>query len=102
MLIGWEESDAEAKAWVSEFMRALSERGWVEGRNIRLSVRWAGDRIDTTTTFSKELVGSNCIPTFFLACLFKGTERDQVLGFLYRPNKNGPEAIRAHLLYRLQ
>ena len=56
ILMGYAEGDAEAKALLLEFTQALSEFGWIEGRNLRMDIRWAPGRIDLMRTFAKELV----------------------------------------------
>ena len=54
--MGYAEGDAEAKALLLEFTRALSYFGWIEGRNLRIDIRWAPGRIDLMRTGAKELV----------------------------------------------
>jgi putative ABC transport system substrate-binding protein len=56
VLSAFNEDDPEAKAYLSEFVRALQELGWSVGRNLRMDVRWAGDNVDQMRTFAKELV----------------------------------------------
>jgi len=56
ILMGYAEGDTEAKALLLEFARALSEFGWIEGRNLGVEIRWAPGRIDLMRTFAKELV----------------------------------------------
>jgi putative tryptophan/tyrosine transport system substrate-binding protein len=56
VLMGYSEADPEAKALLAEFTRGLSELGWIEGRNLRMDVRWAPGRTDVMHTFAKELV----------------------------------------------
>ena len=56
ILMGYAEGDAEAKALLSEFTQALSDFGWIEGRNLRIDIRWAPGRIDLMRTCAKELV----------------------------------------------
>ena len=65
VLMGYGEADPEAKALLSEFTQALSELGWIEGRNLRTDVRWAPGRTDLMHTFAKELV--NLQPDVILA-----------------------------------
>ena len=36
VLMGYAETDPQAKALLAEFTRAVSEFGWIEGRNLRL------------------------------------------------------------------
>ena len=55
-LMGYGEADPEAKALLAEFMQGLSALGWIEGRNLRMDVRWAPGRTDLMHTFAKELV----------------------------------------------
>jgi putative tryptophan/tyrosine transport system substrate-binding protein len=52
VLMGYAESDPEAKGWLSEFAQGLSELGWITGRNLRMDIRWEGD----DRTHAKELV----------------------------------------------
>jgi putative ABC transport system substrate-binding protein len=56
VLMGYSEADPEAKALLAEFTQGLSELGWIEGRNLRMDVRWAPGRTDVMHTFAKELV----------------------------------------------
>ena len=41
VLMGYGEGDFEAKAFLAEFTQGLSALGWIEGRNLRMDVRWA-------------------------------------------------------------
>jgi putative ABC transport system substrate-binding protein len=52
------ESDREGQAYVAAFREGLQQRGWTEGRNIRIDYRWAtsGDA-ESMQRFAKELVG---------------------------------------------
>jgi putative tryptophan/tyrosine transport system substrate-binding protein len=65
VLMGWDESDSDAQGWLSAFMQGLSELGWISGRNVRMDVRWSGDRADRMRVFAKELV--NLQPDLILA-----------------------------------
>ena len=56
VLMGYGEADPEAKALLAEFTQGLSALGWIEGRNLRMDVRWAPGRTDLMRTFAKELV----------------------------------------------
>lgn len=48
--------DSITQARVTAFRNAVRELGWIEGRNVRFEVRWAGGDIDRTRTFAHELV----------------------------------------------
>jgi putative ABC transport system substrate-binding protein len=56
VLMGYAETDSEAKALLGEFTHALSEFGWIERQNLRIDVRWAPAKTDLMRTFAKELV----------------------------------------------
>jgi putative tryptophan/tyrosine transport system substrate-binding protein len=56
-LIGGAESEAYRQANVEEFRKALQELGWIEGRNIRIDLRWAAGDFDRARSFSAELIG---------------------------------------------
>jgi putative tryptophan/tyrosine transport system substrate-binding protein len=52
-----DENDAVAKTFVSAFMQALADLGWVDDRNVRMDLRWAGGDIDWSRALARELVG---------------------------------------------
>jgi putative ABC transport system substrate-binding protein len=54
--MGYAETDPQAKAMLAEFTRAVSEFGWIEGRNLHMDVRWAPGNTDLMRAFAKELV----------------------------------------------
>jgi putative ABC transport system substrate-binding protein len=56
VLMGWDESDTEAKGYLSAFTQGLAELGWTDGRNMRMDVRWAAANVDRARTFAKGLV----------------------------------------------
>src|SRR6516165_389734 len=50
VLIPLDENDPEGKRRYSGFTQALADLGWIDGRNVRMDVRWGGgdiNRIDT-------------------------------------------------------
>jgi putative ABC transport system substrate-binding protein len=56
VLMGWSESDPEAKSDLAAFVQGLQQLGWVDGRNVRIDYRWANGDVDRMRTFAKELV----------------------------------------------
>jgi putative tryptophan/tyrosine transport system substrate-binding protein len=80
VLMALDETDPEAKAF-SGFTQGLAELGWVEGRNLRMDVRWVGD-VDRMQVFAKELVAQQ--PEAILA---QGT---QVVAAFQRETKTIP------------
>ena len=56
VLLSVAESDPEGKAQLSGFTLGLAELGWIDGRNLRMEVRWCGGDVDQIRTFAKELV----------------------------------------------
>jgi putative ABC transport system substrate-binding protein len=41
VLLGGTADDTEFQAWVGAFRQALQELGWIDGRNVRIDIRWA-------------------------------------------------------------
>ena len=56
VLMGYAETDSEAKALLGEFTHALSEFGWIKRQISRMDVRWAPAKTDLMRTLAKELV----------------------------------------------
>src|SRR6516165_2833536 len=57
MLMGYAESDADARAWYAASREALQKLGWTGGRNIQVDTRWATpDDAETMRRFAMELV----------------------------------------------
>src|SRR5437870_6166997 len=57
VLMGWDQSDPEARANLAAFVQELQRLGWTDGRNLRMDVRWAADNVERMRAFAKELVG---------------------------------------------
>jgi putative ABC transport system substrate-binding protein len=55
VLMSMDESDPEGQAHLAGFTQALSELGWMRGRNLQIEVRWGGADINRIRTFAKEL-----------------------------------------------
>jgi putative tryptophan/tyrosine transport system substrate-binding protein len=56
VLMGFAESDPDARSWVAAFRSALAKLGWTEGNNLRIELRWATNDPDRIRTLAKELV----------------------------------------------
>jgi len=56
MLMGGDEGDPVFKDRVAAFKGTLADLGWIEGRNLRLDVRWAGRDPESMRVFTTELV----------------------------------------------
>jgi putative tryptophan/tyrosine transport system substrate-binding protein len=56
VLMGWDENDRVAKAYLAGLMQGLAGLGWIDGRTVRMEVRWEGDSADRLQTLAKELV----------------------------------------------
>ena len=57
VLMGYAESDSDARAWYAAFREALQKLGWTEGRNIQIDTRWATpDDAESMRRFAMELV----------------------------------------------
>jgi putative tryptophan/tyrosine transport system substrate-binding protein len=57
VLISADENDPLFKPRLSAFTQALVDLGWIDGRNVRVDVRWAGADIDRIRALAQELVG---------------------------------------------
>jgi putative ABC transport system substrate-binding protein len=55
VLLGPDENDPVAKAYLSAFTEALADLGWTEGRNMRMDLRLGGG--DGAQALARELVG---------------------------------------------
>jgi putative tryptophan/tyrosine transport system substrate-binding protein len=51
------EDDPSANGYLSAFTQGLAELGWIDGRNLRMDVRWAAGSVERMRMFAKELVG---------------------------------------------
>jgi putative ABC transport system substrate-binding protein len=51
-----DEADLARRLWATAFTEGLAELGWVEGRNLRIDVRWNPRTPEQTRVFSGELV----------------------------------------------
>jgi putative tryptophan/tyrosine transport system substrate-binding protein len=49
--------DQEAQARIKAFTQALQGHGWIEGKNLRTEIRWAGDKAERYHEYAKQLVG---------------------------------------------
>ena len=57
VLMGYAESDSDARANVAEFRQSLQKLGWAEGRNIQIGIRWPIPAdVGSMQRFAKELV----------------------------------------------
>jgi putative tryptophan/tyrosine transport system substrate-binding protein len=65
VLMAFNENDSRSQGWLSLFAKGLSDLGWMNGGNLRVDVRWAGDDVQRMALFAKELV--NLQPDVILA-----------------------------------
>jgi putative ABC transport system substrate-binding protein len=56
VLMAFAESDPEGQAWIAAFREGLQKLGWAEGRNIRITTRFATPAVEAMQRFAKELV----------------------------------------------
>ena len=54
---GRDENDPVWKPRLSAFTQALADLGWIDGRNVRIDLRWSGGDINRIRAFAHELVG---------------------------------------------
>ena len=56
VLMNFRESDPEGQARLTAFVQALTELGWIDGRNARLDIRWAAGDGELFRRYARELV----------------------------------------------
>jgi len=56
VLTPYAKSDPLAQTWFNAFVEGMQAVGWIEGRNVRVDVRWAGGAVDQLQRLAKELV----------------------------------------------
>jgi putative ABC transport system substrate-binding protein len=56
VLLGWSTGAPQAAPFLAEFKKALTELGWIEGRNIQVDYRWAATDADLMRSFARELI----------------------------------------------
>jgi len=56
VLMAYAESDPEAQARVGAFRQGLREKGWTEGHNLRMDIRWGTGDPDRAQTSTTELI----------------------------------------------
>ena len=59
LLLPYLQSDPQAQARVNSFTRALQERGWVDGRNVRLEFRYTEGESNRLPVLAADLVRQN-------------------------------------------
>jgi putative ABC transport system substrate-binding protein len=57
VLLGLDESDADARSWVTTFRQRLDALGWTDGHNARIDYRFAGADAGRIRAHATELVG---------------------------------------------
>ena len=55
VLMGWSENDSGYRSWIAVFVQQLAQLGWVDGRNVRIDIRWTGGDIGQAQILAKEL-----------------------------------------------
>jgi ABC-type uncharacterized transport system substrate-binding protein len=55
VLVPFAESDSVYQGYIASFRDALAKHGWIEGRNLRIDYRWAGDA-GKVSSYAAELV----------------------------------------------
>jgi putative ABC transport system substrate-binding protein len=57
VLTQFDETDPAAKTYASALTQALADLGWIEGRNVRMDLRYAGGDANRIRALAQELVG---------------------------------------------
>jgi putative ABC transport system substrate-binding protein len=59
VLISFPETNQDAQARAKAFREGLADLGWIDGRNLRLDVRWAGPDVARQREHARDLVASS-------------------------------------------
>jgi ABC-type uncharacterized transport system substrate-binding protein len=57
VLMGISEEEGQGQAGIAAFRKALQDRGWIEGRNLQIDIRWGRADVGRMQRLAKELVG---------------------------------------------
>jgi putative ABC transport system substrate-binding protein len=57
VLLSGDENDPLYKPFLSAFTQALADLGWIDGRNVRIDLRWGGGDTNRIRALARELVG---------------------------------------------
>jgi putative ABC transport system substrate-binding protein len=63
-LMGFAETDPTAQSWLAEFRGGLAKRGWTEGSNLRIELRWGASDAERIKRLAKELVDLQPVSIF--------------------------------------
>jgi putative ABC transport system substrate-binding protein len=56
ILATWPETDAEGQARIAAFRQKLQALGWIDGRNLRIDIRWGADSLARARASAAELL----------------------------------------------
>jgi len=59
MVMAYTDSDSEAQVFVRTFVQALAELGWIDGKNVRIDLRWAGGEVERMRAFERSWLPLN-------------------------------------------
>jgi len=54
---GFSDADPESQARIEAFTRQLQELGWIDGRNIKIDIRFGGGDDNVRRAYAEELIG---------------------------------------------
>jgi putative ABC transport system substrate-binding protein len=57
LLVWGDENNPLVKTYVSAFTQALADLAWIDGRNVRMDLRWGGVDINRIRALAQQLVG---------------------------------------------
>jgi putative ABC transport system substrate-binding protein len=57
VLMNTSADDAEGRSRIAAFLSGLQQLGWIDGRNVRIDIRWPGGDVNLVRKHAAELVG---------------------------------------------
>ena len=81
VLMSFAADDAVAQARLAEFQQALQQLGWMDGRNVRIDIRWSASEPERIRKYAAELVSFT--PDVILASTTPGVAALQQAALAY-------------------
>jgi putative tryptophan/tyrosine transport system substrate-binding protein len=57
VLMGSAATDTQGQSYLAAFIQGLRQAGWIEGRNLRIDVRWNPGEADLAQLYAAQLIG---------------------------------------------
>ena len=86
VLVPFDENEPVMKPRLSAFTQALADLGWIDGRNVRMDLRWAGGDSNRMRALARELVGLQ--PDIILALTRLSLLKEKIVEYQWEDPKS--------------